>query len=78
MEKIFITWSADDILAKAKEMGATITKYEAIKILYNVGKYHDASIGINWDVIAFHIDEFILERQHETINSKAWFEHLAK
>lgn len=78
MKQIAIIWSVVDVIEKAKAMEVTITMYEAEKILYNVEKYHDASIGINWDVIACHIDQFIQERCESVFQSKSWFEHLAK
>jgi hypothetical protein len=78
MKQIFIVWSVIDVIDKAKNMDVVLTQYEAEKILYNVQKYHDASIGINWDVIGCHIDEFIQQRCEEVYKSKTWFEHLAK
>lgn len=78
MKQIFICWSVVDVIEKAKMMDVTITMYEAEKILYNVEKYHDACIGINWDVIASHIDDFIQQRSDELYKSKKWLEYLAK
>lgn len=78
MKQIFIVWSVVDVIDKAKSMEVTLTQYEAEKILYNVEKYHDASIGINWDVIGCHIDDFIQQRSEEVYKSKEWYNYLAK
>jgi hypothetical protein len=78
MKQIFIVWSVVDVIDKAKSMEVTLTQYEAEKILYNVEKYHDASIGINWDVIGCHIDDFIQQRFNEVVKSIEWHNYLAK
>ena len=53
---ISITWHIDDVLSQAKEKGINITEQQAIEILQNIKRNHDASIGINWDVIDCHLD----------------------
>lgn len=58
MQVISIKWSTEDVLNKAQEMGIELTEKQADAILYNVEYYHDASVGINWDVIEFHIENY--------------------
>ena len=44
-------WTTEDILTKAQDMKIKLSKDAARKILHNIDKNFDASIGINWDVI---------------------------
>ena len=55
-KKITITWHTDDVFAVAKEENINITEQQAIEILQNIKHQHDASIGINWDVIRCHLN----------------------
>ena len=59
MKTISIKWSTEDVLFKAEEMGIELTEDQADAILDNIEHYHDASVGINWDVIEFHIEDYI-------------------
>jgi len=49
---INISWSIDDI----RSLGYRCTEKQGSLVLDDIEKYHDASIGINWDVIEFHAD----------------------
>jgi len=62
MKTIQLIWSTDDILGYANEIGVTITYEDAEKILDNIYHFHDASIGVNWDVIG----SYIYNHQHLT------------
>jgi len=53
---ITITWHIDDVFCRAKEKGINITEEQAIEILQNIKHNHDATIGVNWDVIDCHLD----------------------
>lgn len=46
-ERISITWYVEDILLKCP----VLNRKEAIEVLRALKCTHDASIGINWDVI---------------------------
>jgi hypothetical protein len=59
MKTIEIIWSTDDVMMQAEIMNIEITEEQADAILENVLHYHDASLGINWDVLDFHIENFI-------------------
>jgi hypothetical protein len=61
MKTIEIIWSTDDVMMQAEIMNIEITEEQADAILENVLHYHDASVGINWDVLDFHIDNYIEE-----------------
>jgi len=49
---ISIVWHIDDI----KEVDNTLTNDQARKVLQVLKKTHDASVGINWEVISYTID----------------------
>lgn len=59
MKTISITWSTDDVLMEAEQMDVVITEAEAEKILDDVYRFHDAEVGISWNVINFHIENFV-------------------
>lgn len=54
-------WSVQDILHQAKEDEVIVTVDEAKEILHWIDNKHDASIGINWDVISTYISMFLHE-----------------
>lgn len=51
MKTITITWSTEDVLTRAEELEIDITEEQADQILEKMDREHDATIGINWDVI---------------------------
>jgi hypothetical protein len=59
MKTIEIIWSTDDVMMQAEIMNIELTEEQADAILENVLHYHDASVGINWDVLDFHIEDFL-------------------
>ena len=63
MKTISINWHAWDILALAKELKIELNEAEADHILATLERQHDASIGINWEVIRTHIYYFDDERE---------------
>ena len=53
-----IEWSTEDIISQAHHsMGVDLDIDQASEILEEVIDDHDASVGINWDVIEYHISE---------------------
>lgn len=58
-KSISISWGTDDVLGKAEEMEVEISMEEANEILDIIERQHDATIGINWDVIACNIQDFV-------------------
>lgn len=55
---IAVSWFASDVVDRALEIyDVVLTDDEAQAILDNVLQQHDASIGVNWDVIDTHILE---------------------
>jgi hypothetical protein len=59
MTTIQIIWSTEDVLMQADLMNVELTEEQADEILVNIEHYHDANVGINWDVISFHIDNYL-------------------
>jgi len=57
-EAIAIIWSIDDVFAKAAELKAHITTDAAMEILAEVQHRHDCTIGITWDVIDYHVQNY--------------------
>jgi hypothetical protein len=49
--RIAIVWGVEDIVDRAKDLGKRISKSKALEILNKVHHNHDATLGINWDVI---------------------------
>ena len=60
---IAIRWHRDDVRNQAQGMMVHLTDDEVDKVLYDVRKYHDASIGVSWDNIDFHIQQLVNERE---------------
>jgi len=48
-------WSIVDITERAKELKIKVTKKQAREIAGTIERRHDATIGINWDVIDAHL-----------------------
>jgi len=59
--KISINWSVEDVLAQAEQDEVEITAQEAKEILQWIDNKHDASIGVNWDVISVYIGMYLDE-----------------
>ena len=53
MKEISITWSIDDVLS----VRPNLSKEQASDVLMHLKKHHDATVGINWDVIEITADE---------------------
>lgn len=54
---IEISWHIDDVL----EVRPDLTNAQAREVLAQAKDRHDASIGINWDVLAIHADDLFPE-----------------
>ena len=59
MKTIAIKWSTEDVLWQAEQLDLELTEDQADDILESLENRHDASVGINWDVISFHIENFL-------------------
>ena len=61
---ISIEWEVDDIHQQLenRDEGVKLSDAECMEILEAAKDNHDATIGINWDVLDYHIDAFLSER----------------
>lgn len=57
-DEISISWHIDDVKQQAETDGYTLTDDEAREVLQMAYYDHDATIGINWDVLSFNINEY--------------------
>lgn len=61
-EERAVVWAVEDIQMEAQEMGITISPEDAEEVLDSITFDHDANVGVNWDVIRFHLEN-LLERE---------------
>lgn len=52
-DSISISWHIDDV----KEIAPDLTDDQCREVLQNADNDHDATIGVNWDVLEYHVDE---------------------
>jgi hypothetical protein len=55
-------WHTDDVASHAEDMGETLTEEECQDVLRMMMHKHDCNIGINWEVIAYWIDQVVDDR----------------
>lgn len=55
-DRIALIWGIDDVKFQADELGIELSDQQAFDILHDINRKHDASIGVNWDVIKCYID----------------------
>lgn len=60
-QEIFWTvWSDEDVKHVEKELGITgVTDEQRADVLWRVDHYHDANVGVNWDVIGYHLQAVV-------------------
>lgn len=57
-DEICIKWHIEDVIEEAEEDEIKLTKNEARKILQEVLRHHDCTIGITWDTLNAAIHAF--------------------
>ena len=83
------SWNIEDVHETARQMSSgliedpdesPLTDDEAREILATADRRHDASIGINWDVLGTHIDEVLREKKQKAQIKSAidYLERLSK
>ena len=50
--QIAIIWSVKDVMQECD----WLTEEQALEVLHNIDHNHDATIGINWDVIYYNAE----------------------
>ena len=63
---IHVFWQRDDVETSIKELGFEPSEEAITAIVKNIEHYHDASSGINWDVIGVHVQEYYKPRDENT------------
>lgn len=66
-EVVPVFWQAGDIECRAKAMGLALTEEEIRKTVQRIGDDHDAEFGINWEIIGYYLDEYIIRQTHEAL-----------
>lgn len=56
---ITISWHIEDV----QSLDDSLTDVEAFEVLCRAKHNHDATVGINWDVLEFWVDEVVSERK---------------
>ena len=58
--EITITWCIDDVVMLAEQKGCAVPTLEQAREVLSLAKqYHDASVGISWDVLEVYVEEVI-------------------
>ena len=65
-DKIAPSWSVEDVIYRANEIGYTLTDEEAKQVLEEVDNRWDANVGICWDIFDIFIQDVVMEREEET------------
>ena len=60
-DEIAIIWSVDDVLQECD----WLNKDQAMEVLHDLEHNHDATIGINWDVIRYKADAMYPDNETE-------------
>lgn len=55
-------WTADDVDCSSNGYGA-ITQEQSEEVINRMEKHKDASIGLNWDVLNYHLDQVMKAAQ---------------
>ena len=67
---ITVEWRVDDVRERAGELGVELSLDERCQVLQRIHHAHDANIGICWDVIDNHIEDFVRERLEQSSDSQ--------
>jgi len=65
LDTIEISWHIQDLkyLKKDRKIKGRLTNNDYREILQKVKSEHDASIGINWEVLEYHMVSYIEENK---------------
>lgn len=66
LRKIALIWSVEDIIERAAQRHIELTVKQASKILSYISDTHDASVGVNWEVIDIRTDEWLSDPTYNT------------
>lgn len=54
-------WSVDDVMHEGNHDYPDVTRAQAEEVLGRMERHKDATIGMNWDVLNYHLDEVVRE-----------------
>ena len=63
-DEIAIIWSVEDVMQECY----WLTREQALDVLRRIDQNHDATIGINWEVIYYNAERMYPEGMEETDN----------
>mgnify|MGYP003439864707 FL=1 len=63
-----VFWIKNDIIEVCEDNDYTLSSEEIDKVVYDLERYHDAEVGINWEVIKCYIQMIIDEREESNSN----------
>lgn len=70
-DTIAISWHIDDVRGRFDhQYVGPLTDDECRDVLARCDKYHDATIGIDWDNIDYHLDDMLRDRPTVTHTTK--------
>jgi len=56
-------WSVDDVMHENDSDHVKVTKEQAEEVLGRMQRYKDCTIGMNWDVLNYHLSDVMLEAE---------------
>ena len=66
---ITVEWRVDDVRDRAEVLDFELSLDEQRQVLQCIERDHDANVGICWDVIDTHIENFVRERSEKPTES---------
>ena len=60
---IAIVWHIDDVL----QVRPDLSREQSFEVLKQAKRYHDANVGINWEVLATHAEMLYAEREEDAL-----------
>lgn len=62
-------WHTTDVQWRARDSGIELTVEQSNEILDQIKRYHDAEIGVNWDVIDANIDMYLADQEKKNASN---------
>jgi hypothetical protein len=59
LKTALLHWHVDDVYMQAENNELEISEEQALMVIERLKNNHDATVGVNWDVISSHIDDVV-------------------
>lgn len=59
LKTALLHWHVDDVYAQAENDELEISEEQALMVIQRLNDNHDATVGVNWDMISSHIDDVV-------------------